>query len=213
MLDSQITIAVLAHDEAMPTVELFRPQWSRLGAEIITYFPVGSTSGGTHRGVSAYKGKECVERFLHSVEHALTVTSTPWLCVMEYDTINLTAQWPDLNPCALNCGLFSLFTPDGVDTGHKCSLSPWIATRPQWMAFLEAIRIQLGKPVPEWTLGGLLDRMLGEAAATNFIQISNITRLCAYPWIPDAQKRIAAAGVTWVHGWKTKEDFGPLFPL
>jgi hypothetical protein len=207
-----ITIAVLAHDAAAPTVEAFREQWKKLGAEILIYLPIGSESKGTQRGWNAYKGEDCVKRFLYSVEHALSVTSTEWLCVMEYDTLNLTEHWPTLNPFAVNCGLFHLLNPDGSSTGKHCALSPWIATRPQWMAFLEALRMTLSEPFPEWTLGGLLDRVIGDALVTHNVVTRNVAELLAYPWIPNAQKQIAANGITWVHGWKTKEDFGPLFP-
>jgi hypothetical protein len=178
------------------------------------YLPQGSgTQINGHRiGKDAHKGVDCVERFISSIERALAWSSSEWLCVMEYDTLNLTEHWPTLNPFAVNCGLFHLLNPDGSSTGKHCALSPWIATRPQWMAFLEALRMTLSEPFPEWTLGGLLDRVIGDALVTHNVVARNIPELLAYPWIPNAQKQIAANGITWVHGWKTKEDFGPLFP-
>jgi len=212
----EVNIAVLAHDAAAPTVETFWHQWEKLPfAWLRVYLPEGSGDriAGYRTGKDAHRGKDCVQRFIASVEHALAFSSGDYLCVMEYDTLNLTDKWPKLNPYAVNCGLFHLINPDRTSTGNHCALSPWIATRPQWRAAIEAMKLCLSEPFPEWTEGGLLDRVIGHALVTHSVQAQNLTELLAYPWIEDAHKKIVTHNISWVHGWKTKEDFGPLFPL
>ena len=208
-----MNIAVIAHAAAKPTVDLFKPHWQRLNATLNIYHPEGEAAGSDYQiGISAYRGQNCVRRFIKTAQHALDHSSEEWLCVMEYDTVNLTAEWPKLYPDRMNAGLFDLYDTGNLTPGNHCALSPWIAQRPIWSRVLEALKADLAKPLPEWTLGGLLDRCIGHALKTHAIPRANILQLLAYPWRDDAHKQIAARGITWVHGWKTKEDFGPLFP-
>ncbi len=211
-------LAIMAHEGAQQTVCDFYPQWEKLGIPIHLYVPNGHNLKGHNaiqNGPDARTGNNVVWRFMQICKDLLETDSSDLYILAEYDTLNLTDQLPDIVISAVNCGHVQLAQKDNDATnilnGQQCALSPWIVSRPMLAALVEALKMGMAAGFSPYR-EGLLDRMIADACNRFGVPMRNIEKLLPYPWIENPQKRIVALGKTWVHGWKTKEEFKELWP-
>ena len=211
-------LAIIAHEKAAPTIADFQPQWQKLNLPIIAFLPEGDRWPGApvnrvvHHGINAHRGLPVYERFMHCCRTLLTETGFDTFCVMEYDTVNLADELPDIDAAAVNCGLAETWG-DGAPPGQVLAFSPWIASRPMMAALLEALNMQLKKPAHAKWVAGLLDRWIGtalQAAGVPAVGIGECMPWCDDSW--DMMKLFAEKKTTLAHGWKSKEKFQHLWP-
>lgn len=214
-------IAVMAHAGAKPTIDAFLPQWKKLGPPIFAFLPSGDKwpsapiNGVVVGGESARTGNPVFLRFLDMCKRLLTAHFDAYF-IMEYDTVNLTNKLPRFNPSVVNSGLVALVGMEG-HSQPKCSMSPWVLTRAMLAALVEAMQMELRDPCNadlEQFHMGLLDRWIGVACMRAHLPQGHLPDVLPYPWDTkeDVHKRIADDGISWVHGWKTKENFRHLWP-
>jgi hypothetical protein len=203
-------LAILAHDKASETVKEFLPYWEKLPVELEIFVPYGDKSGAAI-GPSAYKGKDSLLRFALTGE-ALLQQDYELYIIAEYDCLPLHPIIPQHDPQTVTSAGVFLAKPDGeVLYEQLCCLPPWIVTKPMLAALIQACQMQMDLPLPEWTLEGLLDRLIGAAILTGKLPFSASNECLSHADnFAEPHKMIAATGKTWVHGWKRLSDFAPL---
>lgn len=212
-----LCIGIIAHERAAQTIADFQPRWERLKIPLYGFVPEGDQWPGKpllrifQQGESIHRGDAALRRFVLACETMMTLEYDAY-CLMEYDTVNLNDAFPAWDPFSVCAGYMAVHD-DRPPVDYMVAFSPWIVTRPMMAALLEAMRIRLKHPVrPNW-VSGLVDRWLATVIIEGFLPAGAIKGLCPWPHNrnnPHAE--IKTAGWTWVHGWKTKEDFGDLWP-
>jgi hypothetical protein len=207
-------LAILAHQAAQPTIDDFMPQWKRLPCDVVAFIPEGDTIQGfdaVHNiGISAYSGAQVFERFLLTCE---ALESMPYdrFIIAEYDTVNLSDELP---PYIAGHMISNFVIADGINknTGTQfCALSPWVMDRPTLRQFIEAGRKYAPEDGDAPSMGGLLDRWIGSVAKRSGMKTKWPYNMIGYPWHEGIHRRITNTGATWIHGFKTKEEFGELW--
>jgi len=203
-------LAILAHDKAEETVKEFRQYWEKVPAELEIFVPFGDTSGTT-AGPSAYKGKDSLLRFIMTCE-VLLQQDYDLFIIAEYDCLPLYPIIPHYDPQTVTSAGVFLAKPSGeVMYEQLCCLPPWIVTKPMLAALIETCRLQMNLPLPDWTLDGLLDRLIGAAILTGKLPFSASDDCLSHADnFKEPHKYIAATGKSWIHGWKRLSDFAPL---
>jgi hypothetical protein len=208
-LDADDTVfAIMAHDSAQPTVDQYEPRWKTLGVETRIYIPEGDKmAGGIPAGKSAHSGIVVYDRFLATLENLLATSDKNTFIVAEYDTVNLTSDLPKYTPGTVTAFLV-MSCPHNQAEGEQqlCALSPWVMDRKTAQAFIAAGRKHIQESGECEHLSGLLDRWIGEVMLQHDIQFESGNDMLGYPWKDGIEGQIAS-GRTWVHGFKSKEDF------
>lgn len=202
-------LSILSHEGAQDTVDEFLPYWKAVTDDVEIFVPVGHF-GGTQCGPNAYKGEASLNRFIATCRHLLVNSDAELHIIAEYDVLPLKPEIPEIILWAVNCGAVKLQDEQTREilTGQLCALPPWIVTRPMLAALIVACEIQAAKPLPDWTLGGLLDRLVGAAIYNGGLIANNLKELIWYVGcFSEPHKYIAASGKTWIHGWKRLSDF------
>lgn len=201
-------VAIMAHAGAQPTVDLFLPQWKTLDCSIYCSAPEGEHVAGFQRyvscGVSAYSGIEVFRRFTLTLDAMILNQHDP-IIIAEYDTVNLRPDLPRVIPGCVT----AYFSMDG---DYLCALSPWSMDRKTAFLLWEACREALHRDGDYLAGKGLLDRWIGNVVKTAGIPYRLAPDVLSYPWHAGAHDRIKRMGFNWIHGWKTKEEFGGLIP-
>lgn len=206
-------LAILAHAAAAPTIRDFQPRWTRLGFPVLAFLPEGEAWPGApveaviHQGTSQHAGAAACARFLACCRTLLRSAYDVFV-IMEYDTVNLTDELPAIGSGAVNCGLMKT---SGGDTPPDAILafSPWIVTRPLLAALIECLQMEDAAPqFPQW-VRGLLDRWIG-TAIHHRLALQRLPQCVAWP--PTDLAAAGAAPPTFVHGWKSRAQFGDLWP-
>lgn len=200
-------LCILAHESAQSTVDLFLPQWKQLDCDLYCSIPEGDKINGFDKvltiGKSAYSGKDVFHRFTATLG-VMIETGADRIVIAEYDTVNLRPDFPSMIPGTV----ISCFVTDG---DQVCALSPWAmdlaAAKQLHSACLSALE---DGDYPEGK--GLLDRWIGNVIRRAEIKGHGSSDCIGYPWKPGTVERIKAEGINWIHGWKTKEEFGGLLP-
>lgn len=211
-MNTEIKLAILSHESAQPTVDEFMPYWLAITEDVEVFVPEGH-KGGTPIGPNAYKGKECLRRFAMTCDYLVEYTDADLVILAEYDVLPLVPVLPKICTGRVSCPAVALLDHETNQPLHSqiCALPPWIATRPMLAALSTACKIQAAKPIPDWTLGGLLDRIVGAAMINAGMLINHLDECLPHCHTqPDAHKHCAATGKTWVHGWKSLDEIKPL---
>lgn len=206
-------LAVLAHAQAAKTVAEFAPRWDALGVPVIYFLPEYSWIPGIENwrtcGKSAHKGFHVFDRFLQVCEALDQFTEYDPVCIIEYDTVCLRPEFPTIVPDGISSCLISA---EGFSGERQlCMLSPWVFSGSALREFVAAGRKELTED-PEYAAGGgLLDRWIGHVCAKHNLPMDYCDNALGYPWFDGAHEKIRRLNPAWVHGWKTKEDFGDLW--
>lgn len=209
-------LAIIAHEGARETIELFQPKWKTLGIPIYGFVPLGQSWPGDPvqcfvQGENARTGTDVYGRFISACKSLLLTTDHDLFVIAEYDTVNLTPYLPAIDFGCVNTFIVSMVDwhePDAVTP----MLSPWIVTRPMLAAMLEACRMfRREYPQGEGFIKGLLDRWIGAALIAASVPTDHCYDMLSYPWREDYREHIAKYKCTWIHGWKTKQQFGDLW--
>lgn len=203
-------LAILAHESAQPTVDEFLPKWNALPCRKIAFIPSGHKLEGfqeiIHQGESAYSGAKVFVRFLLCLE-ALLETTAEILIVAEYDTVPLRPELPKYTPGLMISNFVSIGNPATI----LCALSPWVMDRPTAESFVSAGRKHLIEFGDCDHLDGLLDRWIGEVILAGCIKCNGGMDMIGYPWHEGIHRRIRNTRANWIHGFKSKADFGDLW--
>lgn len=199
------SLAIMAHESAQPTVDLFLPKWKELDCDLYCSIPEGDEIKGFERvlrlGKSAYSGRDVFHRFTATLG-AMIETGADRIVIAEYDTVNLRPQFPIITKGSV----MSCFVSDG---DQVCALSPWAMDADTAKQLHAACVIALDDgDYPEGN--GLLDRWIGNVIRRAEIHGCNSSDCIGYPWKDGTRERIQAECINWIHGWKTKEEFGGL---
>lgn len=214
-------LAVIAHDKAGPTIADFGPQWEKLGVPILGFMPKGQQWPGEHAhkvyhyGVSAHRGIAVFDRFLNVCE-TLMRTDCGRFVVIEYDTLNRNNDLPNFE--AGICASWSVTYGPLVQraTGHEkygLAFSPWCIERASMPGFIDAMKWRLANPFAGEWVTGLLDRWIATVVIGARLPYHHLVESCG--WTHNnagIYEAIAKHNLTWVHGWKTKEEFKDLWP-
>ena len=212
---SQI-VAVLAHESAQPTVDEFLPQWRKLPCPLRCYVPEGHTINGfddvRQIGQSAHAGFLVFRRFIDTCRDLLRDEHDHYI-IIEYDTVNITADLPALDPRAL-VGWRMWAPPHNMADGEpqSCILSPWCFPRAALLRFVAQAEVEIAADPESSRFSGLLDRWIGWVALRSGIMSVMGRDLLGYPYFNGVHDEIRRTGAKWVHGWKHKEDFEDLWP-
>jgi len=199
-------LIVIAHESAQPTIDLFLPKWKALDCDLICAVPVEHKVSGFERvfenGESAHAGRKVFERFLDACRMSLE-TGCERITIAEYDTVPLRPQMPPIVDDKITCGLF-YSTPHNSEVGEMQSLilSPWSMTRQTMRRFVAGMESAMEED---------LDRWLGWAITRAGIEVHGTHKISSYPMHPGAREKIKRTGANWIHGWKTREQFGDLW--
>jgi hypothetical protein len=205
-------LSILSHESAQATVDEFLPYWRAVTDDVTIFVPVGHF-GGTPCGPNAYKGAGALQRFIATCRHLLMESDAELHIIAEYDVLPLKPEIPAILSWAINCGAVMLQDTQTREIlpGQLCALPPWIVTRPMLAALIEACEMQAAKPLPDWTLGGLLDRLIGAAIYNGGLIPNNLKEVLSHTSsYPEPHKYLVASGKTWIHGWKRLADFHPI---
>lgn len=208
------TVLIMAHGGAQATVNDFLPKWKALPAQLVCSLPEGEHVDGFnlyfHGGKSAYSGRECFNRFIATLQTALE-TSSEILVIAEYDTVPLRPVLPVIKPGKV---MSYYVVAEGPVIGRGlqfCALSPWAMDRPTAVKLLAACRAAIAED-PDYPAGkGLLDRWLGHVITRYDVPREMGMDMLGYPWHDGAHDRIRWMNFNWIHGWKSKEEFGDLW--
>lgn len=212
-------LAIIGHEGARETIDLFLPRWRRLNIPIIGFVPEGDKwpSGHVSRwfalGENARTGQKVYQRFMQVCETLLRGTHDLFV-IAEYDTANLSDSLPQYDPSAISTFVCCATDPWGKPLDICPVLSPWIMTRAMLWKLLEACRsyseTDHSSEDTEF-INGLLDRWLGAVISAAKLPTYTMPDVLSYPWHESAKAEIVKNNVTWVHGWKTKEEFGDIW--
>ena len=211
-------LAILAHEDAGPTIADFFPRWQKLGLPMIGFVPHGHRWPGPliekvfAQGESSHDGPAVIDRFILALE-TLHDTEYDHFVLMEYDTVNLVDRLPKIEWDVLSAGIMNAFYGGCPNDRYYTALSPWIFTRETLKPFLEGCRRQRNEASHQSWVNGLLDRFLAVVIIEEKIPASSIPELMPFPF--EGLKPIEAIllnNMTWVHGWKRKEQFKHLWP-
>ncbi len=208
-------LVILAHESAQPTIDLFLPKWEALDCDLICAVPVGhKVSGFDHvveHGESAHAGRKVFERFIAACKMSMEGEHKR-IVIAEYDTVPLRPQMLPVVEDKITCGLF-ISTPHNCEVGdlQALALSPWAMTRETMDRFIHEMDSAFEIDPDGVSFDGLLDRWLGWILMRGGFDIHTTHKLSSYPIHPGSRERIKRTGAIWVHGWKTREQFGDLW--
>jgi hypothetical protein len=208
------TVFILAHAGAQRTVDDFLPKWEALPARLVFSLPeeeyLERVQISMRCGANAYAGREVFRRFIMTLDAAL-LTASEHIVIAEYDTVPLRPVLPKISPGKV---MSYYVVAEGPVIGQGlqfCALSPWAMDRPAAIALLEACQKEIEEN-PDYPEGkGLLDRWLGHVIIKHKVPREMSMDVLGYPWHEGAHDRIRWMGFNWIHGWKTKEEFGDLW--
>jgi len=134
------------------------------------------------------------------------------MIIAEYDTVPLRPELPPIVDDKITCGFF-VSTPHYREVGElqALMLSPWAMTRPTMERFIHAMESAIEEDPDGERFDGLLDRWIAWAALSRGIGIHTSHKISSYPMLPGAKEKIQRTGANWIHGWKTREQFGELW--
>jgi hypothetical protein len=205
-------LCIMAHQAAQGTINQFMPKWRALGVPVVASVPEGHTVTGFDAvfdfGESAHSGEPVFRRFLGTCQYVLGHDYDECI-IAEYDTVPLRPEWIS-SPGRVTCGAYQS-TPHNQTIGpvQWLMLSPWCMDRSTLASFVNALEDHLEKDPDGTAYAGMLDRWIGAMAWESFMQPTH--KIESYPMYPGAHDRIQRVGVSWVHGWKDKRQFGPLW--
>jgi hypothetical protein len=211
-------LAILAHEAARPTIADFFPRWQKLGLPMLGFVPDGHRWPGPcietvfAQGKSSHDGPDVIDRFILALE-TLHDTEYDRFVLMEYDTVNLVDRLPKIDWSLLSAGIMNAFHDGCPGDSYYIALSPWIFTRETLRPFLAGCLRQRKHPSYQSWVKGLLDRFVAVVITEEKIPASSIPELMPFPF--EALKPLEAIplnNMTWVHGWKRKEQFKHLWP-
>jgi hypothetical protein len=208
-------LVVLAHESAQPTVDLFLPRWKTLDCDLVCALPCGDTVTGFdrcwHNGQSAHAGNKVFRRFADVCGMAAE-NGNEQIVIAEYDTVPLRPKMPPIKPGMITSG-FYVSTPHYREVGdlQGLALSPWAMDRATLLSFIDAMDDALEVDPDGEQFDGLLDRWIAWAALRAGIQFHTTNQVFSYPMRPGAHEKIKRTGANWIHGWKTKEEFGDIW--
>jgi hypothetical protein len=213
-VQSETVLGIMAHASARPTVEAFQTRWKTLDVDTRLFVPVGDEAaieGATGIGENAYSGVKVFQRFLDTLEHLTAHPGAETIILAEYDTVNLTNRLPYYTPGGIT-SCFMLSPPPKEREGNEqlCALSPWIMDRETALDFIAAGRQHIEEHGDCGHIDGLLDRWIGEVITTHKLAYAGGVNLLGYPW-RDGFAETVRGGKTWVHGFKTIEEFGEIW--
>jgi len=203
---------ILAHDGTEKTIAEFEPYWEKVAVDYFLCAPRGSRmEAGMYAGVSAYKGREILRRFIDTLEAIEEVVQkSSWVeqvIIAEYDTLPLTGRPPQFTSGAVNSACVVLRDPVTTEPDYSqiCMLSPWVVQPDMLLDFANMLKQWPGPFDGDWTFG-LLDRMLGAACLHAGFPIADIPN--AVGWAADGQllRWAAEKGADWIHGAKSFEE-------
>jgi hypothetical protein len=209
-------VAVLAHDGAQPTIDAFLPRWRALGVPLIGMVPLGHAVRGLDQcrqtGQNAILGGKIFQRFLWSLA-SLEANGFEAVTVMEYDTLNRR----DTLPVVLPGGVTSnevMAPPHGSESGplELLSFSPWTFDRVSLPAFIKAGWESLRDDPDCKARQGILDRWIGLVIQQSGLPHGPLFDGTGWPKFPGAPRWVANMNLNWVHGWKTRGQFGEAWP-
>jgi hypothetical protein len=204
------SLSILAHDGAEQTVREFMPYWRAVDEDVVVYLPEGSRGFDfciyNNVGQNAYRGNETLVRWAETVKVAAK-READFYIFAEYDTLPMSPTLPQVQAGSVNAAVVSVSYPGAI---KFCLLSPLVLSKEMLNPFCDALMAQAQRPEPEWTIGGLTDRLLSEAAINAGLPLNNIGNAIGYLQFPDIHKMIVGSGANWVHGWKSLDEFGIL---
>jgi len=219
---SEACLAILAHEKAAPTIADFEPQWRKLNMDMRVFLPEGDKwTGGEvqhvyNYGESAHRGIPAYKRFCRVLE-SLLCTSHKEFVIAEYDTVKLTTAQPLVTPGHFSASFCATFGTDVERivgrSVYFIALSPWCLDRKTAFSLLFAMQARLDSTLYEEWVAGYLDRWIASVALEAGIPCAKLTNALGWPHdIADIHAKIRAVGATWIHGWKSKQDFKDLWP-
>jgi hypothetical protein len=205
-------LAILAHQSAQPTIDDFLPRWKALGARMGVFVPREHNVDGFqliyHQGENAYSGQKVFERFLLCCE-SLVMMSYDSYIIAEYDTVNLRDELPEILPEKISSSLMWSNGPEGHEHELQlCALSPWCMTKPTLVRFIAAAREHIDGDGDMPSCKGLLDRWIGSVMVRANIGGHTPHDMIGYPWHPGIERRIKNIRANFVHGFKSRKEFG-----
>jgi hypothetical protein len=205
-------LAILAHESAQPTINDFLPRWKALGTRMAAFVPQGHYVDGFqlvhHQGENAYSGNKVFERFLLCCE-TLVKTTYDAFVIAEYDTVNLKNELPKVMPDVVVSNFIWAFGAEGYEKESQlCALSPWVMTRQTLVRFIEAGREYIDGDGDMPNMKGVLDRWIGSVITRSGMNAYSPYDMIGYPWHPGIERRIRNTGANWVHGFKSRKEFG-----
>jgi hypothetical protein len=205
-------LAIIAHESAQPTIDQFMPRWKALGTRMAVFVPRGHNVDGFqliyHQGENAYSGQKVFERFLLCCE-SLALTTYDSFIIAEYDTVNLRDDLPKLKDDKISSNLIWATGAPGYEHEKQlCALSPWCMTMPTLKCFIAAGRKYIEQDGDAPSMRGLLDRWIGSVMTRANIGGYSPPDMIGYPWHPGIERRIKTIRANWVHGFKTRKEFG-----
>ena len=134
------------------------------------------------------------------------------IVIAEYDTVPLRPKMPPIKPGMITSG-FYVSTPHYREVGdlQGLALSPWAMDRATMLSFIDAMDDALEVDPDGEQFDGLLDRWIAWAALRAGIEFHTTNQVFSYPMRPGAHEKIKRTGAIWIHGWKTKEEFGDIW--
>lgn len=205
-------LAIICHAGAKQSLEDFWPLWRGLGVHIAAFLPqndrwpidpmpdaIFNYGASAHGGPLAYlRVAQCIQELARQDWDAVSI--------IEPDCVPLAGEMPRVQYGYLSGWLC------------ECTEGLWpIATLPPWTMDRRALKRMAEKIVPvaqqlHQDCLELTDRWLNKAAsACGVISVHDET-IQGYTWFPEARDVIKHKKHNWVHGFKTKEALGDLWP-
>ncbi len=214
-MNTETCLAVMAHSGAAATIDDFGPKWAALGLDIYGLYPLGDTPHPffervLHVGESAHRGAKVLRRFVDTVEAVAKLPYTRTILI-EYDCVPmrpLLPKWYDQQfTCSLEKDLHSFGISDNV---QLCAFSPYIFTPETGLRFVESARTHIDGDGEGEPFAGLLDRWIAYALERSGLQIASFMDCggCVHNMPHDY---IVQMGFNWMHGYKSREQFGTLW--
>lgn len=209
-------LAVMAHQTAQISCDLFLPRWRVLDVPIVAYLPEGHTIKGfdayRNVGINGILGWSILNRYLQTCI-ALLEEDFDEYTLIEYDTVNLGDQLPECLPGGVTSNMV-FARPHEKHDGPECevlSFSPWTFDRKSLAAFVEKATEMLQADPEGSERKGILDRWVGLVIERAGLEHHPILSGIGWPKHPGAHELIERMGINWVHGWKLRCEFGDLW--
>jgi hypothetical protein len=212
MIASRV-LCIMAHEGAQGTIDQFMPKWRKLGVPVVASVPewqwVNGFDAVYSHGKSSHSGYHVFERFLATCNWVYSLGYEEHI-IAEYDTVCLQPDWI-CPPGKLTCGKYES-TPHNQSSGElqDLFLSPWCMDRATLRDFTVDMYKHIRNDPDGPRYSGMLDRWIG--GMTGWVdRVQTTHKIESYPMYLGAHDRIQRLGVSWVHGWKDKSQFGELW--
>lgn len=207
---------ILAHEGAAATVADFMPRWRALGVPVIGLLPLGERLEGFDHcrttGRSAVLGRPVLERFLFSVG-SLEMDNWEAVTIAEYDTLNRHDTLPEVLPGGITSNEV-MARPHGCVEGPKELLcfSPWTFDQHGLEEFISAGWAELLRDPDGSERLGILGRWIGLVVERAGIPHATLASGTGWPKFEGAQRWVRQMDINWVHGLKSRDQFGEAWP-